>query len=211
MAKQNVKTMKGKLQYLTIKGDGQNQAMQGQPERLMYVATLITEKDSVIHKHMLSQIDAVWADYKKETGFKGKPSSNGIRPEKVKAEDGHIDDETGEVARVETGNVCITFKTGVAWPDGKSKVVKLYDGRGLDKTAEYENATWTIGNDSEGILHGVAQGNDAGGNHKVSLYLTAVQYATLKKYDGVQVELDDIGGEDVEFDNSMETQPADKI
>lgn len=187
---QNVKTKVGELRYVFIKGEGRNSAMPGNPEHYQYVASVATAKGSALHKDFEAHIDSVWEKYKKDNGLKpaSKPKSTGIRPV--------LDKETGE----ETGDVLITFKTEVTWPDGKPKEIRILDRKGSDITKAVHAAPWSIGNGSTGVLHGVAQGNDTGGSHKVSLYLNAIQLAKLVKYAGVAVDAEEIDGDDIDIE-----------
>ena len=136
---------------------------------------------------------------KKKYGVKGKPKTNGIKLEMQKDPDGIIDPETEDVRKVPTGNIIATFKTGVKWPDGKPVRVSIYDRKGNDITAAYQAADWAVGEGSTGILHGTASGNNTGGSHKISLYLNAVQLASLVKYEGNRPDLEEIDGEDIDI------------
>jgi len=176
-----VKTKVAPLKYVFIKGEGRNNAMQGEEPRMQFVASAVVKKDSEEYKYFKTQIDTEWKKYKEEFGAKGAPKTNGMKPIMVNDPKGTIDPDTEEIAKVDSGDVLITFKTNVAWPDGKPQVVKVFDGKGADITTAVSAAEWYIGEGSTGIIHGVAQGNNAGGTHKVTLYLTAVQLAKLVK------------------------------
>jgi hypothetical protein len=190
--KKNVKTQVGDLKYIFIKGDGRNQAMPGNPERPMYVASIVAHKDAPIVKDMEAQIDEVWQEYKKDNGLKpaAKPKTTGIKVVK--------DSETGE----ETDMVLITFKTDIAWPDGKRKEIKVLDRHGSDISKPVHAAPWSIGEGSRGVIHGVAEGNSTGGSDKVSLYLTGVQIAKLVKYEGAAIDASELDeGEDIDLED----------
>lgn len=203
MAGTRVKTKVCELKYVTITGEGRNQAMPGSPERMQYVASVVMPKDGEAHKFLLEQIEKEWQDYKTRTGVKGRPKTNGIKEETVADSSGEIDPETEEVKRVPTGNVIATFRTNVTWPDGSPRKVKVKDRKGKDITEAVHNANWTIGNGSMGVIHGIAMANDVGGKHKVSLYLTAIQLAKLVKYMGDDVECDEIDGEDIDLGDEV--------
>jgi len=198
-----VKTSVDALKYVFITGEGRNNAQKGQEPRMQFVASLLTKKDSPVHKQMKTQIDAEWKRYKEEFGCKGLPKSNGIKDEMMKDPDGKIDPNTEEIQKVPTGNVLITFKTNTKWPDGNDQVVKVFDGKGKDITEAVRAADWSIGDGSTGIIHGSAMGNNVGGDHKVTLYLSAVQLAKLAKYEGSSVDAEDIGGEDIDIGDSV--------
>ena len=184
-----LKTPVGELRYVFIKGEGRNQAMPGQPERMQFVASVVLKKDSAQHKALLAEINKEWDTYKANNGLKPaqQPKTNGIKPV--------MDKETG----AETDYVLATFKTNTKWPDGKSQVVKVFDHKGNDITVAATNAAWSIGSGSTGVIHGSASGNDAGGAHKVTLYLTAVQIAKLVKYEGDAPDVDEMEGEDIDL------------
>ena len=198
-----VKTMVGPLKWVFIKGEGRNTAMPGQPPRYQYLATLRVKENGPEHKHMLEQIEAEWNDYKKKFGVKGRPSSIGIKPYMIPDPSGEIDPETEEVRKIPSGEVDITFKTDVKWPDGKPKVIKVYDAKGNDITQWYQNLDGYIGDGSTGVIHGIAHGNNAGGNHKVSLYLSAVQLAKFVKGEGDAPDVEEIEGEEIDIGDSV--------
>lgn len=196
-----VKTLVGNLKYVFIDGEGRNNAMPGDEPKMQYVASLVCKKDGETHKHIKAQIDEEWNDYKKAFGVKGLPATHGIKDEMMEDPKGEIDPQTEEIKKVPTGNVLITFKTNTKWADGNPQIVKVYGGpKGADDITEaYRQAPWSIGEGSQGIIHGKAQGNNTGGKHKVTLYLSAIQLAKLVKYEGDQVEVDEIDGEDIDL------------
>lgn len=206
----DIKTPKGVLHYVTITGEGRNGAMKGQPENMQYMASIVLKKDSVEHKALKEQIDAVWIEYSKANGIKGAPKSNGIKP--VMKETDELD-EYGAKKKVETDEVIATFKTNTKWTDGNPKVVDVFQPSGKKCTEQIQAADWKIGNGTDGIIHGVASGNNVGGTHKVSLYLNAIQLAgKLVKYTGTSVQADTLDGvEDMEFDADLSNEhPTEK-
>lgn len=190
----------GNLKYCFIKGEGRNQAMQGQEPKMQFTASVSVPENGPVHKHVLGLILEEWDAYKKAKGVKGLPSTNGIKPEMIADPKGTIDPATEEVARIPSGNVLIQFKTNTKFKDGKSVKVKVYDGKGSDITEAFHAADWSIGEGSTGVIHGTASANDVGGKHKVTLYLNAVQIAKLVKYEGTSVDVTDIGGDDIEIE-----------
>jgi hypothetical protein len=188
-----LKTPVGELRYVFIKGEGRNQAMPGQPERMQFVASVVLKKDSAQHKQLLASINTEWDAYKSANGLKPaqQPKTNGIKPV--------MDKETG----AETDYVLATFKTNTKWADGKPQVVKVFDHKGNDITVAATNAPWSIGSGSTGVIHGSASGNDTGGAHKVTLYLTAVQIAKLVKYEGDAPDVDEMEGEDIDLGDDV--------
>ena len=121
-----VKTKVCNLKYVFITGEGKNQAMPGEPERMQFVASVVMPKGGEAHKNLLSQIEAEWETYKAQFGVKGKPKTNGIKDEYQKDPSGELDPDTEEVKRIPTGNVIATFKTNTTWPDGNAQVVNAY-------------------------------------------------------------------------------------
>lgn len=199
------------LKYVFIKGDGRNNAMPGEEPKMMFVASACVPEGSPIHEAVKDAIYSEWEKYKKEHNVKGMPAKNkhghymdGMKPEMVDDPEGEIDPDTEKVKKVPTGNILITFKTNVKWPDGKPMNVKVFDKNGKDITTPYQNAAWSIGEGSTGVVHGKAIGNNVGGTHKVTLYLSAVQLGKLVKYEGDVVETTELDGDDIEFD--METE-----
>jgi len=205
----DIKTLKGTLMYVTITGEGRNGSMPGQPENMQYMASVVFEKDSAGHKHLLQQIKEVWEEYSKANGIKGAHKSNGIKP--VMQETDELD-EYGAKKKVETNQVIATFKTGVKWQDGNAKIVDVFQPSGKKCTEAIHSADWKIGNGTEGILHGVASGNNVGGTHKISLYLSAVQLAgNLVKYTGTSVQADSIdGAEDIDLETDVDLSNEEK-
>lgn len=199
-----VKTGLGNLKYVFIKGEGRNGAMPGEEARMQFVASLVVPENGPVHKGFLELIDAEWDTWKKANSVKGKPKTNGIKVEMKKVDDPtDIDPETEEVRKEPTGNVIITFKTNTKWANGKDQVIKVFDHKGSDITEAYSNVPWAIGEGSTGIIHGTAQGNDIGGTAKVTLYLSAVQIGKLVKYEGDEVETEEIDGDDIDLDEGV--------
>ena len=205
-----VKTRVGDLSFVLIDGEGIDTASTGQDPNMKYIAILECDEGGEIHKHFEAQVEAEWERYKNTFGVKGRPAKNkhgvpmtGIAPKMVQ-DDTEIDPETGEGVWKPTGKVNITFKTNTTWPDGKGVVVKVYDGKSNDITEKLRAANQSIGKGSRGIIHGTAQGNNAGDAHKVTLYLSAVQLAKFVPYDGTDVETEDIeGAEELDIASSV--------
>jgi len=203
-----VKTKVGNLKYVFITGEGSNQAMKGEEPRMQYVASLVCPKNGEVHKHFEKQVMSEWESYKSQFGVKGLPKTNGIKDEMMKDPEGTVDPATEEVRRIPTGNVIIGFKTNTKWPDGNPQVVKVYDRKGTDITSAIRSVAWSIGEGSEGVIHGTAMGNNVGGTHKVTLYLTAVQLSKLVKYEGNEVETEELEGEDLDLGDAVTAIPT---
>jgi hypothetical protein len=199
-----IKTKVVELKYIFIDGEGRNQERdKTKPARMQYTASAVMKKDGPEHKALLAEIDAEWKAYKDKFSVKGLPDTNGIKDEMMKDPSGAVDPKTEEVAKVSTGNVVAQFKTNTKWPDGNPQIVKVFDHKGTDITSAVHAADWSIGSGSTGIIHGSAQGNNVGGNHKVTLYLSAVQIARLTKYTGDNVETEEINGDDIDLGDSV--------
>jgi hypothetical protein len=194
--KAKVKTKPSALKYCFIKGEGRNQEIDNtKPANMCFTATAVVPKDSEAHKDIVAQLEKVWEAYKKEEPkAKGTLKTSAIKDEMIRDPKGTIDPETDEVKRVPTGNVVISMYTKTTWADGKPKTVKKYLGT-ADITTAYDNEDWSIGEGSTGIIHGMAVGNTGGGNAKITLYLSAVQIGKLVKYEGDDVELDELEAE----------------
>lgn len=201
-----IKTPIGELMYVSITGEGKNTAMPGEQARMCFVASLKLKKDSEEHKAIQGVINEEWKRYCAETGTKGRPKTTGIKPVMVpKMVDGKPElDEYGAAVKVESDEVLVNFSTGTKWASGEPQVVKVFDNKGNDVTVAVQKASWKIGNGSKGVVYGMAVGNSVGGTAKVSLYLSAIQLATLVKYEGNTIDADEIEGEDLDLgDNGM--------
>jgi len=63
-----IQTQEGTLKYIYIKGEGRNQAMPGEPERMQYVISITFPKASAGAKHLQELVEKEWVAYKKTTG-----------------------------------------------------------------------------------------------------------------------------------------------
>lgn len=208
--KTKIKTGVVSLKYVYIKGEGRDQAMPGEEPHMMFVASAVMPKDGEAHKALKDAIYAEWANYCATHNVKGKPAKNkhgqymdGMKEELENDPDGTIDEDTGKVKKIPTGNIIATFKTNTTWPDGKAQVVKVKDKKGADITTAMTNAEFAIGEGSVGIIHGLASGNDVGGSHKVTLYLSAIQLAKLVKYEGDEIDCDEIEGDEIDLGDEV--------
>jgi len=202
-----IKTKTVNLHWTNIKGEGKNSAMPGEEPRMQYVCTAVMPKDGEAHKALLADIDKVWKEYKTINNVKGLPKTNGIKPVMMDDPSGAIDPATEKVRKIESDKVQATFKTNTKWPDGKPQIVKVYgqqNGQVVDITSAVTAASWTIGNNSTGVIHGTASANSVGGSNKVTLYLTALQIVHLEKYEGDKVETEVIpDAEDLDIGDEL--------
>jgi len=184
----------GKLEWVFIIGDGRNQAMEGQPEKMKKTASLVLNKDSKEAKGLIAQIDATWEQYKTENHkikAATQPKSLGYKAVK--------DKDTG----AETNELSFTFSTNSMWPDGKPNNIKTYNSKGQ----QVDMGETIIGNGSLGVVHGSMGGYEYAGSFGISLYLTAVQVAKLVEGQGVEVDAADISAAG-DFDHTEDGMPA---
>ena len=179
---------KGELAWVTIDGEGKEN-MSG---KMQYVATVILDPKNVEeHQAFLDKIDEYWEE-KKPEGRK-KPKSTGYSLyDPLLDDDGekqYKEDDEGNKKLImdPDGRVGVQFKTGVKFPDGKTKKVKIFNS----KNVEVGLGDQKIGNGSVGRISG-AMGiyvNKEPGSGKVTgagvtLYLDAIQLVKFEAYEG---------------------------
>lgn len=185
---EKTKSPKGELVWVTITGEGKenlNGIMQYKAE------VVLDPANEPLHQAYLDSLEAFW-EANKPKGFKKKPKSLGyyLHDLLVDDEGEPILDDEGEKQYVpikDGGKVRLSFKTATTFPDGKPKVVKVYNS----KAARVDLGDVGIGNGSVGYVAG-AMGRydvtdpfgkkiiDAG----VTLYLDAIQLLKLVKFEG---------------------------
>lgn len=201
----------GELRYVSVTGDGVNTALPGAPEHYQYTASLVAKEGSKLHKDIEKQIMEEWKVYKEKYAVKGMPNTNGIKKLLINDPEGTIDPNTEEVAKVPSGDVIITFKTNVTYPDGKKRVVRIKDYKGRDVTDIIANADWAIGSGSTGRIFGTAVGNNIGGTHKVTLYLDGIQLGKLQKYTGDDFEVTPLDSGDEVADDGVNSVDSGEV
>ena len=133
-----VKTLVAPIQWVTITGEGKNNAMQGNEPHFQYTASILFDKDSKEHKQLTAQIDSEWKTYKEKFGVKGLPKTNGIKPYMVESDDkSDIDPATEKVRKVDSGKVMATFKTNTKWPDGNDQIVRYLMVKAMISQLQY--------------------------------------------------------------------------
>ena len=189
---QKIITPKGEINWVFINGNPKKD-LNG---KARYVATLRLKDGSDELKEITDQIDTFCEDNKPK-GRKLK--SNGIRQE--------VDKEGNP-----TGYTNINMWTGITRPDGKEKVIKVYNA----KNNEVSLGSKKIGNGSIGRLSGVMDIYDSGvAATGVTLYLNAIQLTKFVEFSsddfGDVAEEDGwTGDEGTEFDDSSNgTEVAD--
>lgn len=186
MAKaQQFVTPKGELTWVFITGEGR---LTQDKKSSRFSASLKLKAGSKALKDFEATIKEYWDEHKPTK--KSKLKSNGIREEVL------TDDEGNET---KTGYSLINCWTGVTWPDGKAKVVDVYNAKGV----KVDMGDKKIGNESEGFLSGAMGTYDTDGSTGVTLYLNAVQMTKFVEYAGSallseEVEEDGWTGEDEE-------------
>jgi len=180
---EKISTPKAKLAWVNISGEGKEN-LSGKTK---YVATAIVPADC----QAVQAIKAFW-DANKPAGFKSEPKSEsvpkgyksiGIYPHKV--DSGRTDEDGDKIYEVVDDLVELRFSTDTTFPDGKPKVIQIYNSK--NRKVSLPEGT-QIGNDSVGCISGAMSiyttekaGKilDAG----VTLYLNAIQILKLKEYE----------------------------
>jgi len=184
MATERLVTPFGDLKWVFITGNGKKDLNDND----RFVASVAYPTDSPEAKSLTAKINAFW-DANKGKGWKRK--STGMSTETV------LNKETEE--REPTGNTIIQFWTGTKYPDGKAKVIKTMNARGV----EVSLGSTRVGNGSKGAISGTMAIYDNGiAARGVTLYLNAVQIKKLVPYtddagfEVAEVEDDDFTGAD---------------
>lgn len=172
MAAKPIKTGRVELEWVNIRGAGKEN-LSG---KMQYVANGVIEASD----ELIAEIEAFWKEHK-PAGFKKAPKSLGIYDHTVRSDE---TDEEGKPVYTPDGKKYLAFKTGVAYADGKPKVVRVYNAKG--KLVEVGDLK--VGNGSIGVISGAMdiytnktkqnQIVDAG----VTLYLDAIQIIKLNEY-----------------------------
>lgn len=186
-----VTTVVGDLEWVNIVGEGKED-LQG---NMQYLCTVVLEGEKA--EQLKATIDTFWEE-NKPSGMK-KPKSTGYYPHKVPT--GEEDDEGNKIYE-ETGKTAFTFKTGTAYKDGKPKVIKVFNAKGV----EVDLGDKRIGNGSRGRVQGAVAIYGVESKGKVlqagtTLYLNGVQLAKLVEYAGGP-QFDSIEEEDADFEGA---------
>lgn len=156
------KTPVGELQWVFITGKGKKDLNDND----RFTASVVLDTDSDAGQAMIQEINDFWEEFKPK-GVKN-PKSLGFRYE--------VDDEGNE-----TGKVSFNFWTGITFPDGSPKVIKIFNAKG----AEVSLGSKKIGNGSRGRIGGAmaiyANGKAASG---VTLYLNSIQLSKFIEFTG---------------------------
>jgi len=172
----------GDLMWVFIDGKGKKDLNDND----RYVASLRFPDGGVIHKSLEAELRAFWTEHKPKG--KGKPKSNGLKPELGKEVD-------AEGEKIPTGQVMFNMWTGIAFPDGTQKVIKIYNSKGTEVSLGKKK----IGNGSRGSLSGQMAIYINGANVGVTVYLSGIQitkFVEFKQDDGFKTQADTEGGFD---------------
>jgi len=158
-----------------------------------YSAEVHFHKDSDEAKAIQAKVDEFWEDQKPK-GRKRK--SCGIRTVQEKDENNEYQD---------TDFISVQFWTGISFPDGSDKVIKIYNAKG----SEVSLGSKKIGNGSRGCISGVMAIYDQGvAATGVTLYLNAIQLTKFVEFTGADAgfsaqETDDDGFEGIENEDGI--------
>lgn len=186
-----IETPRGKLEWVNITGEGKAN-LSG---KMQYVANLVLETPEDIAS-VEAQINDFWEANKPEK-FKGAPKSLGIYDHTTPTGE---KDEEGKAIYEPTGKKYLAFKTGVAYGDGKPKVIKVLNS----KNNPVVLGDTKIGNGSIGRVAGMMgiYVNTVPGKPNqilaagVTLYLDAIKLLKLEEFSSGPA----FGNEDDDFE-----------
>lgn len=188
----SIETPVGELEWVMISGEGKLNDLNGDYE---YVATVIVEAD--VAEAFKAEVEAFYKENKPKAT---KLKSIGFYPHKVKT--GEKDEDDNDIME-ETGKTAIRFSTKTVYPDGQTKVIKVFNKNG----AEVSLGSKKIGNGSRGRLKGMGSlyHNKPTKETGISNYLSAVQLTKFVEYVGGDSfdQVDDDEGDFEGFDDSM--------
>lgn len=174
---ENVTTPVGDLEWIFITGKGKKD-QQGNDR---FVASVVLDKDSVLCKEFINDIDSFWDTNKPKKVKEAK--SRGYR---------HLQDEENN----DTGRISFNFWTGTTFQDGQAKEIKVFNAKG----AEVALGTKKIGNGSRGRIKGAMGIYDTGpGACGVTLYLNGIQLTKFIEFTG-GVSFDEVEDGDEDFE-----------
>ena len=163
----------GDLEWIFITGKGKKD-LSGNDR---FVASLVLNHDTDQCKELIETIEEFWNENKPKKAKDAKSTGFKI-----------LEDEKGEP----TGRVSFNFWTGIVFPDGSPKVVKVFNAKG----AEVALGEKKIGNGSRGRIKGAMGIYDNGPAAKgVTLYLNGIQLTKFVPFTG-GVSFDAVEDED---------------
>ena len=180
---ENVQTPVGDLEWVFITGRGKKDLNDND----RFVASVVLPSDSPECEAFIAKINDFW-DENKPKGAKIKSLGYKV-----------LEDENNEP----TGRTSFNFWTGITFPTGDPKVVKVFTAKG----AEVALGTKKIGNGSRGRIKGAMAIYDNGPAARgVTLYLNGLQLTKFVEFTG-GVDFDEVDdGDDAfeGFDNGMD-------
>lgn len=191
------KTPIGDLNWVFINGNVK-QDLNGNDR---YSASVYLDEADEKVKSFIKEIEDFWKEHKPKTARKAK--SIGVYyqvKDLVKSEEEGADKFTqvsitqpfDESEFEKTGTLIINAWTGITWPDGKEKVIKIYNAKG----AEVSLGDRKIGPGSRGRLGVTASIYENGANVGVSLYLNSIQLTKFVEFTGGDDDFEAIEDED---------------
>lgn len=151
----------GDLEWIFITGKGKKDPKGND----RFVASLVLPSDSDACKSFKNDLEEFWDTYKPAKAKNAK--SLGYR---------ELEDEDGNP----TGRTSFNFWTGISFPDGQDKVVKVFNAKG----AEVSLGSKKIGNGSRGRIKGAMAIYDVDANRGVTLYLNGIQLTKFIPFEG---------------------------
>lgn len=184
---QNVQTPVGDLEWVFITGKGKKDLNDND----RFVASLVVPTDSDECIAFKEQIEEYWAENKPKGA---KLKSLGFK---------ELEDENGKT----TGRTSFNFWTGIVFPTGDPKKVKVFNAKG----AEVSLGDKKIGNGSKGRIKGAMGIYDNGPAARgVTLYLNGIQLTKFVPFEGGVSfdEVEDAGDDAFEgFEDGMDALP----
>ena len=177
----NVQSPLGDLEWIFITGKGKKDLKDND----RFSANVVMDSDNITCQDFITEISEFWQENKPKKVKKAK--SLGHRP---------VLDDNDE----ETGRTAFNFWTGIVFPDGQPKVVKVFNAKG----AEVSLGNKKIGNGSRGRIKGAMAVYENGAEAGVTLYLNGIQLTKFVEFTGGVSfdEVDDDDGESFEgFDD----------
>lgn len=177
MTTKQVKTPVGKFMWAFVDGEGKENYNK---DGFIFTINLLLKTGSIDEQLLVDTINDFWEENKPSRS--AKPKTTGYRPDMTLDENGN---------RITSGDTSFTFSTSVKFRDGNKATISILNRLGGRINLQGKR----IGNGSTGVVHGSMGLYSKGvGNAGVTLFLNAVQLATLVEYG--TVDADEIEGDD---------------
>lgn len=204
MATVKITTPKGELRWVTISGEGREN-LNG---TMQYLATLVLDPKTA--KPLMDQAKKFYAENRNKSIPAAKPAKTlgwSYADYDLDANGEKQYDDDGKVMMDKKGPIAFQFKTATTYPDGKQKVVRVYNS----KKKPVDIGDTQIGNGSIGHVAGVMstyEVRDKSGKKVidggVTLYLDSVLLLKLVEFQG------DSGFGDIEVDEDDDNFTGDE-